>query len=167
MRLLVCATGRSLWEDLKRLGPWDGDWMAVNYTGFLWKRHWDHWATMHPEVFPHMAMLRDRRRDNATLRPVQDYEAHAHKPDETGMVEVTVWPFRYMNSGCFAARVGLELEYDEIVLAGCPHDEPGHFFNPDGPSYLERNGPSNWHEIAAMAGGRIRSMSGWTRELFA
>ncbi len=70
-------------------------------------------------------------------------------------------------SGCFGALVGLMLGYTEIVLAGIPMDNGGHFFDP--PWYTTDMEDKTVHRQWGWARdnvfkGRVTSLSGYTRK---
>ena len=70
------------------------------------------------------------------------------------------------SSSYFAVVIGLALGYERIILAGVPLDAMGHFFCPQDPvDYWDYFGPA-WEKAAkTIFQGRVKSLSGRTREL--
>jgi hypothetical protein len=70
-------------------------------------------------------------------------------------------------SGLFGAVVALAMGYAPVILAGCPEDDGGHFYDPPGESgdYLSGGNAAAWlwHREQVFA-GRVKSLSGRTRE---
>lgn len=70
-------------------------------------------------------------------------------------------------SGLYAIWVALHLGFSDILLAGIPLDESPHYYTEDAstigkflPHYKE-----GWLNAENSLAGKVRSMSGWTREL--
>ena len=82
-----------------------------------------------------------------------------------------VWAFDNIDvyqSGAFAACIGLALGYDRIVLAGCPQDSGGHYYDPEWAEtehYSSRTFESQWSGNAHIWQGRVRSLSGLTKKI--
>lgn len=70
------------------------------------------------------------------------------------------------NSALFAVEACLAMGYKKIVLAGCPMDHNGHWYAPhySGPLWTE-DAYKRWEKLEETK-PPIRSMSGWTKELF-
>ena len=72
------------------------------------------------------------------------------------------------SSALFAVLIGLAMGYRRIVLAGCPLDSKGHWYFPDqteGPRWTAE-GYQSWFEFATtMDARKVRSMSGYTRQI--
>lgn len=126
--LLVMGAGRCLWDDLERVSHlhWRGAKMPVNLTGAFYGRPFDHWATLHSDRY---ASMIERHRSLCGLRPEQLPPIHDHKD---GRLAKHVWRIDRLNgsSALFAATIGLCMGYTPIVLAGCPMDNTGHFYDP-------------------------------------
>lgn len=176
-RLMVCGAGRSLWDDLRAvLDKWErgGSFhtMAVKQVGMYlpWKP--EHWAGAHGERFQWMVPLRrdhyyfkGRVNERGVYPNKLGIKVHAEKG----------WPLvDYAwegpltgTSGLFAVRIGLALGYDEIALCGMPLDGLGRFYDAPwnhGPD-LNVVDMSEWEKFLPVFKGRVRSMSGRTREL--
>lgn len=141
--------------------------MGVNYVPMLWRRHFDHWASVHAEFLPMWLTIRDPYNDNGRL--TWRFNGQIHTTSPMPGKSVKVWPIRVCNSGTFACRVALGLGYERVVLAGCPQDNSGYFWEPPGEhgygNYNELDGTEHWERLAFET-DRIRSMSGYTQQLF-
>jgi hypothetical protein len=76
-------------------------------------------------------------------------------------------------SGLFAAQVGICLGYEQIILCGVPQDNSGRFFDPPWVKGLTHGTDMPAKKCFREAVQRtpdlkrcVRSMSGWTKELF-
>jgi hypothetical protein len=84
-----------------------------------------------------------------------------------------VWQVRSVASslsGNFSAVIGIAMGYGRIVLCGCPEDNSGHYWDsldthPHNDFEVTRI-HYHWTDHAALFKGKVRSMSGWTREFF-
>ena len=160
--LLVCASGRTLWDDLARYGQRRGHVMAVNWAGCHLPLKIDHWASLHPDMLVHWLAL------HAIWRGHEGHVwTHSHKP--WAGVEFT-WDFELQPacSGFFAALLGLALGYDCVVLAGCPETLDGHYYDtPGSPGSYTTNYGHQGMWIGARDtcfAGRVKSLSGNTRD---
>lgn len=71
------------------------------------------------------------------------------------------------SSGLYAVWVALQLGFTNILLAGIPIDASPHYYGEDAPA-LGRFLPhyrEGWLNAQKDLDGRVRSMSGWTKEL--
>lgn len=157
-KAVILGGARCLWEDLAALGKWrqDAATFAVNMAGLHYEERIDHWVTLHPEKFCKDVMPK-------RLPPLnQDYTVWSHARKHKN-VQKTI-PDWGGSSGLLAVKVSLTLEFDKIVLAGVPMDPQPHFDRPgewlDYVSYRR-----NWIKFKPAMQDRVRSMSGWTKEL--
>lgn len=161
--------------------------MCVNNTGIFLDRPFQHWASIHGEDFRWLPYLggRSERKEGVTKRlPRFEIQYHTKKHDPEATLPLRIWPEadRGGDSGLFAVFVGLGLGYDEIVLCGMPQDGSRHFFNSpyedDEVFYknwcthhraaIKNDYPHthmSWRMAAPDMGGKVRSMSGFTRDL--
>lgn len=74
----------------------------------------------------------------------------------------------YGSSALFATLVALSLGYEQIVLAGCPMDNKGHWYfcdEYDGPEWREEDYRA-WREFSETdEAKKVSSMSGFTKEV--
>jgi len=160
----VLGGAPSVWDDLaevKRLVKAEGQGLGVvacNIAGIEYRGHLHGWATLHPE---RLHIWSDHRKGNQDFRAFVGAR-HSRSPDAE-VIEQR-W---HGSSGLYAAQVALgAFQAGGVILCGVPMSpEQGHISYPTywtgGTSY--RRG-----FIAALpeVGGRLRSMGGWTRELF-
>lgn len=175
-QLLVVCGGRCVWEDIalfvrspaiasaqRQLLEWtrvEGqDVMAINDVGMYLHCEVDHWASLHSEI-----MVKERDIRNLRILPGKA-RTHSWRPAQGVQ---TVWPIENTGglSGLFGVKVGLLLGYETIVLAGCPMDASGKFFEGAGVGggHGDKGGLDAWRD--AIAGNaeirnRVRPLSGW------
>lgn len=161
--LLVLGGGRSMWDDYAQVRPWKGEIMCVNDSGMHLHDRVRHWVTLHPEYLPGWVAYRAGHLYGQGV-PATTH-SNKHKPGVD-----KAWPVDNVGgtSGLFACYVGLMLGYSEIVLAGVPMDNSGHYFDP--PWYRsdfdDKAIRSVWKQAKThYFAGRVRSLSGFTREL--
>lgn len=163
---LVLGGADCLWTDVEAYtGPVDGV-VACNDAGTVWPGFLDAWVSLHPESFPRWTAARAA----AGHHPAARLLAH-QMPKNAPDIGVEVIPhklpgMRYSaNSGLFAAKVALcDLEFDRVVFCGVPLTPTAHFFDPR-PWKVATQYHEYWAQIPPEYAARMRSMSGWTREL--
>ena len=157
---LVLGGAATVWDDaaaaLDMFDP--GMVLAVNDIAARWTGQVDYLVTLHPEKLPMWQAQRLRRGMNGPATV-------AHEPPADVVMD---YRFPGMNasgsSGLFAVKVALEAGADRVVLAGVPMTPTPHFF--DAGHWGERESFAGAWEIALPhIAGRVRSLSGWTREL--
>lgn len=107
----------------------------------------------------------------ANFGPTADIVTHAAR--EGGAERL--WPaveYKVGDSGLLATRIALALGHEEVLLAGVRIDDSPHFYDdPDQPVAKHFDFAFYqplWRQYAAAEfGGRVRSMSGWTKGLLA
>lgn len=161
--VLILGAAACLWDDLKALGHWDGDVMAVNRAGVHYSGQIAHWVTLHPEHLPEWIEARA-----VAFGPSEFTTWCQREGDDVDNAVTDIGP--YGSSGLFAVRIALQrLGYQRVVLAGMPIDDGPHFYDAGG----RRSGPTfEWYRPEWIKArhleirGRLRSLSGWTREKF-
>jgi hypothetical protein len=161
--VVVLGGAACLWADVAALrtltDPVRCTIVAVNDAGFLWPGRLDHWATLHPEELRWRAMRRQARgypggwrtwTCPAPLGP-NDYMLAGWGKGSSGLLGVGV------------AYEGLGLR--RIVLCGVPMDGQGHAGRPTGGWAAWSSHRAAWLEKPELS-GVVRSLSGWTREVF-
>lgn len=156
MIALVLGGASSVWDDLaaakQLIGSRNNITVAANLAGIHMKGPLDAWATLHPDHLPSWRAQRTAARRNGdarTFTPLQVAER---------------WPG---SSGLYAAQVALfEMGAGGAILCGVPMEtKAGHFINPG--AWASTTDYRRAFELALpVIGGRVRSMDGWTRELF-
>ncbi|MAH50363.1 hypothetical protein CMI37_31365 [Candidatus Pacearchaeota archaeon] len=180
--LLVVGGGRCVFDDLAAfLRPPEGrtisrslmEWsenpkgrvMAVNDIGMYLECSLTHWTSLHPNFLIHWNRV---RRDHSL--PPPKTLLHSYK-DDTGIDYV--WEGMENTgglSGLFAASIGILMGYDRVILAGCPTNDTGRFFDPHDSkgNHGLRHVQGAWkpfidthHDFAE----RTRSLSGFTKSI--
>jgi hypothetical protein len=178
-RLVVCGSARCLWDDLAiakiETSFLDGaDFMAIKQVGMYLPQDMKprHWAGCHGERFQWLVPL---RRDGYYFRG-RNGERQVH-PQKLGiMVHADkLWPMvdhawpgpLTGTSSLFGVRVGLALGYEEVLLCGVPLDDSGRFYDAPWDKGVDLNVATmdEWEQYMPALQGRVKSMSGRTREL--
>jgi hypothetical protein len=176
-----------VWEDLeeflplvpsdqhpiqKSLGQWakepGNSVMAVNHVGTDLNCRLAHWVSQHA----HDLILRFLLRETYAL-DCRNIVLHSMKHDAVGEREIDV-AWRMVDatnlSGLFAVKIAVSLGYDRIIMAGCPMDGTGRYY--DEPKqrgcYDDPNMIVAWRNIVhdnPEIQTRVRSLSGKTREI--
>ncbi len=175
MIALVVGSAACIWDDVKaakQLCEFDAV-CCVKRVGIEWPDRFEYWATLHPEF---MDDYEARRKANGLPG---GYEIVAPPPNEVGQHGAKGniarrEPYRWagMNSspgsGIYGIKVMLSLGY-RVVAAGIPMNNEPHFIK------HETWGEGNWNGLESFEAGfkesiphmmgKVRSMSGRTREL--
>lgn len=169
---LVLGSARELWADLAGLGPWATSVpvvLAVNDAGWIYQGRIDHWVTLHPE---HLENWRRRRHVTVGGLP-DDYQTWGPRNKRDAAVDHYVGHWGPGSSSFFAVKIALEdLGCDRAVLAGVPM-APGAYADPSAGSWGTEGWPldevrihrEGWEHHKDRLIGRVRSCSGWTRDL--
>ncbi len=172
MKILVALGGsESVWDDLAYVEyildtrPFDVG--ATNDAGGSYQGKLTLWCSLHPEKVGPWQNARRRRGRN------EDYIFITHKGGVgnnfgNARIDKIVTDKFKGSSGLFLAQNGVQLGYTHIICCGMPMSTSGaHFFNSE-----------PWEEVDKYKQGwlvaqedkqmrtKIRSMSGWTAELF-
>lgn len=137
-----------------------------------------HWAGCHGERFQFYLPLRKDEfgNDGYYFRGKANgvREVHAQKLGSMIHAEAPypmvdhVWEAPLTGtSSLFATKIMLALGYDEVLLAGCPLDDSGRYYDAPWNKGCDLNPMSlkEWEEFLPIFNGRVKSMSGRTREL--
>lgn len=175
-QLIICGSGRCLWDDVKAArAAWpDADVMAIKQAGIYLPFKYQHWAGAHGERFQWMIPL---RREGYYFHGFDAEQRRGVKPQKLGVMTHSekswplvdcVWPSKMTGtSALFGTRVGLGLGYDEILLCGVPLDRTGRFYDAPWDAGVDLNvvDMREWEAFLPVMQGRVKSMSGRTREL--
>lgn len=134
--------------------------VATNHSGRLYEGDIDAWVTLHPELFEPW------RKERAAKDLNEDYRALVY-PRRQRPHGTEPWPQRwYGSSGLYGAQVALEaLDCRGVILCGVPMlEEAGHVTGLATWPGVEKYRPGFLE--AKAEGAPIRSMSGWTADLF-
>lgn len=177
MRARVLGGAECVYEDIAKLdaltGGWDGLTICVNDIG-VHVEHLDHWVTLHPDKMVESGTDPDhpegwpwvRQRDEKGLP--DGYVTWSHKPGRGAMKVVKSWGGG--SSGLLAVATAYEIGCRRVVLCGVPMDKRGWF-----EGSLTHEGDTSftsvdshrrtWRRSKDKLVKRVRSMSGWTKEL--
>lgn len=138
--------------------------ICTNETGRDHPEVFDHWVSMHPQIEKFPLWVRDRRRAGRPDARQHWIPRHRQLPRGAGF-EASAVPSWGGSSGMLACTLCVAMLECDAVLAGIPMQaERGHYFDKkpwaDCTHYL-----SHWRRYLPRLEGRIKSMSGWTREL--
>lgn len=160
---LVLGGARSVWADreaaMKLFQPIHV--LATNETGRDLDGRVDHWVSMHPEKMSEWV----RGRAKLGNEPALNLWKPKHKQPFPGL-EMKSAPSWGGSSGLLAVTVALiALEVEFVIVAGCPLlNEECHYF--DQKVWREAHQyRAAWVRYLPQMRNRVKSMSGWTREL--
>jgi hypothetical protein len=136
--------------------------VAVNQAAVHWRGSVDHMATMHPELVP--KWLTERAKLGLPRPRSLWCPAGRPRPRLDGY-EFSEAPAWGGSSGLLAVAVALQLGASHVICAGVPlMPNAAHFHDkrkwPDARRYH-----SAWERKLPVLKDRVRSCSGWTREL--
>ena len=160
---LVLGTGRNVWGDLRAaesiLYDRRRDVICVNDICMHYRRPVVHICAIEHKFMKGIAAVSAYRRQEYTHN-------HSTLPAE-GVT--CVWDIANNGgtSSLFAVKVALACGYNRVILAGVPLDRSGHYYDGSGveTDYDCRAIRAVWDQAAAeVFAGRVRSMSGQTRE---
>jgi hypothetical protein len=171
-RALVIGCSVNVWadvEDAQALGTYEAVY-CVKLAGVHWKGGRFVWATLHPEFMDQYEAERKAHGRHA------EYEIVAPLANEVGMhgskgniARRISYRYPGMNSsassGLYAAKVALDDGCDRVVLAGVPMQQDANHFT-RGKPWLQVNAFTNGFERSVPhMQGKVRSMSGLTRDV--
>jgi hypothetical protein len=160
---LVLGGARCVWSDLAAareiIGGTPHFIIAANHVGIIYTGSLDAWATLHHEL------IDGWREERAAAGLNTDFRTfiHARKRGVDAEIVPQGW---YGSSGLYAAQVALEIMGAAgVMLCGVPMDaDAGHINGAETWPYVDRYRAG--FEAAKADGANIRSMSGWSAELF-
>jgi hypothetical protein len=163
---VVLGSANCLDEDLAKLdaiytGPRIV--VAVNDAGWYYRGKLDHWATLHPEYFHKIAgsqngnWLEKRRIAGGDMT----FQTWSRRAPELVDEIVDHWGG---SSGMLGVRLHFHLGVWPIVVCGVPMDKRPKFDKP-GAWNGGTEFPKDWERLKPDLAGRVRSFSGYTREL--
>lgn len=168
IRALVLGGAAGVWEEIERAKSMAEFQIVVatNHAGRDYEGEVDHWVSFHPNLFPTWLAARSA----AGRPPAKFLWSGIHKGRHVGANQRGL-ALNYTDSvggssGLLATLVALrETAAERIVLCGIPmmpeaehYDRPGAW--EDAKNYLKA-----WKDQKAALIGKVRSMSGWTKDL--
>lgn len=173
-RALVVGCAACVWKDVlqaQKLCHYDTI-ICVKMAGVYWPGRFHIWAGVHPEYMADYIQKRRRRfpfsdsyeivapleseLDNNYRKIPVDRRVSYHWGDNS----------RTGSSGLYGVKVAINDEHTHVVLAGIPMDGQKHFTR--GKSWIEGASGSyrhGWIDALPYIKDRVRSVSGWTKEL--
>lgn len=162
---LIMGDGRSLPQDLMMVSPSLFDVFtigrSINYGDF--KKH--HWVNVDGADSKWWAEHLPAGIIKHSLGDFPWYDVDWDVIEEEKKTNDTVW---HGSTSLFAVFIALAMGYKEIVLAGCPLDSKGHWWDgtnqpgPDWPGYSYQA----WLDFARNPdSAKVRSLSGYTRQI--
>lgn len=150
-----------MWDDVRE--PIPTKVMTINDMVMYWPGKVDYAYSHDEQQLVHWSAGRRRSYINK-----YGYAESLHTIEPCRVPNVVSWPFPTMgSSGLAACYVALSIGFDEVVLAGCPLDDTGHFYDPPGiKSNFTREAPTDiWLQAKQVFAGRVTSLSGRSREI--
>lgn len=177
MKAVVFGGAACVHDDFRRLedlyGPWDGLVIAVNDIGTHLEQI-DHWVTLHPDKMVEAGTDPDhpegwpwekQRREKGLA---DGYVTWTHKPNRGTMKVVKSWGGG--SSGLLGVCTAYEIGCQRVVLCGVPMDDGAWFEGSVTHDASERFTSVDshrrvWRRTKDKLIKRVRSMSGWTKEM--
>lgn len=130
--------------------------VAANLAGIHHQGPLDAWATLHPEHVDEWTQARGQGGHRI------------FSPAKVGRVEVEIAAERWDgSSGLYALQIALEeMNASAAILCGVPMDQAAGHFIDAGPWAPVTSYRQAFAAALPIHGGRVRSMGGWTAELF-
>lgn len=165
-RALVFGRAVGVWDEItaaKAICDFDVV-IAVGSAGVDYNGRIDHWVSFHIDLLPHWTDQRVKaggsRVDSYWTAIYQGSPLYIHFKHPLKRVHCNGG-----SSGLIGAMVGLELA-EHVVLAGIPMDPDRHQYDHPAKAWDEAlKHRKAWMTYLPKIGDRVRSMSGWTREL--
>jgi hypothetical protein len=164
-KALVLGSALCVWNDIEvalNLSEFDGV-IAVKDAGKLYPGEIVSWVSLHPERFAKEVPLRAKLGYPAAGELVGHYGSSAKG--------VTLVDYKFIgqsstgSSGLFGVKRAFELGFDKVVICGMPLEASGGKLGEGrvwrGSVHFRRG----WEQALPQIQYRVRSMSGWTRQL--
>ena len=169
---LVVGCADNVWEDVQAAQQMHNftDVYCVKLAGVHWKEPFKVWATLHPE------WMDDYEAQRHAKGFPNGYDIVAPLAGEVGMhgkkgriTRRVSYRWKGMtssaSSGIYAAKIALDDGYDRVVLAGVPMETGGNHFTRMKP-WMQRDSFIRGFEVATpFLLGKVRSMSGHTKQV--
>jgi hypothetical protein len=172
---LVIGRSKDTWKEVDEAnklvasiyGPFD-DVIAVNDSGHDYPRV-DHWVSYHADKFPEWQTKRTSNgysRVNSLWTCTYGRKGSAYEKTLSSLGVQRVSYTGGGSSGMVAVLVALDhLGCSHTILAGVPMDVDAGHYNQQGPWKEALRHRSSWDQQKHKFGDRVRSMSGYTRQI--
>ena len=166
--IIVMGGAKCVWDDLNeasKIISLPFDLAAVNDIGVYYSNRINHWLSLERKISEWYEQRNNNHYDMRLLVHVYYHDKLIdHKRHINYFWKMNESPIM---SGIFAPIALKSLGYSKIILAGIPSDEQPRFFDPPNKKYhASKASKSNWLNFQDYFGDSLRSMSGYTRELF-
>lgn len=157
---MICGSADNIWDDRIRahamMKKYKYDVACINYTALYYPYFFQHWISLHPDLFVNYRKFIKRPRQVKT-------HSNRIEPEVDKVWNIESWG---SDSGLFACKVALGLGYNRIVVCGCPLDSSKKFYELLGTKqgFDATNNLQNWKEDVG-GNADIRSMSGNTKQI--
>lgn len=143
-------------EEALDLGEFQGM-VGCNLIGIEWSGSFDAWVSVHENKL---------KKPWRAARDRLGWPSHQRIWGPSDTEHKFPGCLKTGTSGAFALKVALsDLGFDKAVLAGIPMDASPHFDDEAAWKFFGEY-RSTWEQIKGQVGDKVRSMSGWTAELF-
>lgn len=154
MNAVVLGGAKSVWQELDQFEQFrvPAIVIAVNEAGRDYPGKLDFWGTLHPAKFAGWAAEREK-----------DYVSYGRRA-AAGIDHVMLdrWPG---SSGLYAVQIALDVVgADRVYLCGVPMTPTAHFHS-DEPWEACDGYHNGWRRALSEIAGKVKSFSGWTKEL--
>ena len=152
--LIIMGSAPCLEDDLSKIPQGTWGYMAIGldavdrYSGRI-----EYMATYHPADITEARFKRARARGNTT------YKVISHEQKD-GVDIVHPYKAPSGSSALLGVLAGIKLGYQKIILCGCPLEDE----KKDGKNKNYQQFRKGWQAHLDEYIGKVRSMSGWTRE---
>lgn len=153
-----------------RIGDLNPIIVAVNDAGWTWRAPIDHWCSLHPQRFyewqKKALSFRDPPKLWTTQVAMQGLELGKDVPQDIEIIDPPIWGKGSSgSSGLLGVQVALAFA-KRVILCGIPLDGSGYVDGASGtvPQQFLSFRPA-WEKLPPEVKARIRSQSGWTRDL--
>jgi len=164
--LLILGTGRCLKDDLSKCNEPVVDVATVNDAAMYYPGYTKHIFAIHSEMIPHIKAMRAVRKYSSN-----SFTHTLYMPNRNHFSDFA-WDINPFGgtSAMLAVLAGLYMGYDHVILAGVPMDNSGHFWDIAEDEVMVGLDGENIRNFWKMMNdevfnGRVKSLSGWTREL--
>ncbi len=170
VRVLIFGRAIGVWGEVdvaKSMGKFDAV-IGVGQAGCDYPHKLDHWVSFHTDLMPHWIDKRERK-GYPPAGQMWSCDYRGRSPRYKPPVPVTLVKVAGGSSGFVAIHVALGnspgLGAEKVVLAGIPMTAEAGHYDEVGDWTEARKYKREWTEQKDFLMGRVKSMSGWTKEM--